>query len=60
MKNWLFKYNPLYVFYKIWDSEQSEWRLGRMNVFKAIICKLSADPDMCFTFVSRKNIFFEE
>lgn len=60
MKNWFFKYNPLYVFFKIWNSEQSEWRLGRMNIFKAGICKLFADPDICFTFVPRKNILFEE
>ena len=40
------------VYYKYWEN--GRWNLGRMNVFKAIICKWFMGED--FHFVSKKNV----
>lgn len=43
------------VYYKYWDNGQ--WNLGRMNILKAIICKLTLGDE--FYFVPRKNIVYK-
>ncbi len=42
------------VYYKYWEDGQ--WHLGRMNIFKAIICKMVMKDK--FRFVPRSQIRF--
>lgn len=57
MKNWLFKYNPFYVFLEYWDIQEKKWNLTRLNIFKGlVICSMYKEN---IKYVPRKNIVFD-
>ena len=45
------------VYYEWWDKDRREWVLGKMNIFKALICLWSMPND--FHIIPRSKIVFD-